>query len=638
MTIIYGTNNFDTITPYLISSGVSGFPTSGNDIIYAYDGNDTVDGGSGVDYMDGGAGIDTLDVTFWNSSYVLNMTTGATNYSGEVAVNFEKVYTGNGSDTITGNTASNEIKTNGGNDKILGGDGNDSLYAGDGNDTVDGGYNVDYMDGGAGIDTLDVTFWNSSYVLNMTTGATNYSGEVAVNFEKVYTGNGSDTITGSTASNEIKTNGGNDKILGGDGNDSLYAGDGNDTVDGGYNVDYMDGGAGIDTLDVTFWNSSYVLNMTTGATNYSGEVAVNFEKVYTGNGSDTITGSTASNEIKTNGGNDKILGGDGNDSLYAGDGNDTVDGGYNVDYMDGGAGIDTLDVTFWNSSYVLNMTTGATNYSGEVAVNFEKVYTGNGSDTITGNTASNEIKTNGGNDKILGGDGNDSLYAGDGNDTVDGGYNVDYMDGGAGIDTLDVTFWNSSYVLNMTTGATNYSGEVAVNFEKVYTGNGSDTITGNTASNEIKTNGGNDSLSGYAGNDDLFGGDGNDILNGGEGNDLLEGSSGTDSFVFNYRNDSLLSAYDVITDYTTGERIDAPSNVIPATISTSSGRATSLSATNIAAVLTSGAFPANSTKAFTVSGQSGTFLAFNDGNAGFNSANDSIVQLQGYTLGAVTVV
>ncbi len=179
-------------------------------------------------------------------------------------------------------------------------------------------------------------------------------------------------------------------------------------------------------------------------------------------------------------------------------------------------------------------------------------------------------------------------------------------------------------------------------------GNGNDRIIGKNSNDILTGEGGNDYLYGDGGKDRLVGGEGkdrlvgntdNDTINGGAGKDSLTGGSGTDKFVFSALGDSLLATYDVITDYTTGEQIDAPSNVIPTTLTTSRENAASLTAAAISAILTTGVFTGNSTQAFTVSGYDrSTFLAFNDNISGFNAATDSIIQLQDYTLEAVTIV
>ena len=70
----------------------------------------------------------------------------------------------------------------------------------------------------------------------------------------------------------------------------------------------------------------------------------------------------------------------------------------------------------------------------------------------------------------------------------------------------------------------------------------------------------------------------------------------------------------------------------------SSGNATSLTATAIQAVLTNGVFTANSARAFTVTGQTGTFLALNNGTAGFNASTDSLIHLTSYAISATNTV
>jgi Ca2+-binding RTX toxin-like protein len=125
---------------------------------------------------------------------------------------------------------------------------------------------------------------------------------------------------------------------------------------------------------------------------------------------------------------------------------------------------------------------------------------------------------------------------------------------------------------------------------------------------------------------------------GGNGKDILTGGSGSDKFTYTALGQSLLANYDVITDYSIGDQIDAVSSIVAATLTTSVGNAASLSAAAISTVLTSGVFTANSANAFTVTGLAGTFIAFNDAVAGFNSANDSLIFLQNYTLGSVSIV
>jgi Ca2+-binding RTX toxin-like protein len=173
------------------------------------------------------------------------------------------------------------------------------------------------------------------------------------------------------------------------------------------------------------------------------------------------------------------------------------------------------------------------------------------------------------------------------------------------------------------------TGDTIANFENVTGSSFNDTITGST---------GNNTLDGGTSNDTLLGSSGNDTLIGGVGKDTLAGGSGTDKFTYTALSESLLANYDVITDYTSGEQIDAPNSIFAATLTTTVGTVASLSAAAISDVLTSGMFGANSAGAFTVSGLTGTFIALNDAVAGFNSASDSIIFLQNYTVGTVSIV
>ena len=165
-----------------------------------------------------------------------------------------------------------------------------------------------------------------------------------------------------------------------------------------------------------------------------------------------------------------------------------------------------------------------------------------------------------------------------------------------------------------------------------------ETYQGDAGNNAINGLGGNDSLFGGLGNDAINGGDGADTLTGQGGKDTLIGAAGADKFNFIALGDSLLASFDVITDYALGEQIDAPSTVAATTLSASSGNATSLTAAAIQAVLTSGVFTANSARAFTVTGQTGTFLALNDGTAGFNASTDSLIHLSSYAISATNTV
>lgn len=132
------------------------------------------------------------------------------------------------------------------------------------------------------------------------------------------------------------------------------------------------------------------------------------------------------------------------------------------------------------------------------------------------------------------------------NDT-DGG--VDWLNFAAIANNLNVSMAAGGLIkFNGVTVA--HLDSAATDFEKLYAGDGKDTIAGNQLNNTIDGMRGNDSLHGNNGNDlldggagtdalygdsnndTLRGGDGNDVLNGGSGNDSLVGQGGDDVFVF----------------------------------------------------------------------------------------------------------
>ena len=141
----------------------------------------------------------------------------------------------------------------------------------------------------------------------------------------------------------------------------------------------------------------------------------------------------------------------------------------------------------------------------------------------------------------------------------------------------------------------------------------------------------NNSIFGNASNNRIIGGLGKDILIGG-------GTTDSDTFVYNALNESLLSGYDVITDFNSRDRLLIPFDVETATFAASAGNIQALTATAISGLLSTSTFAANRASAFTATGQVGTFIALNDGRTGFQSDSDAIIFLQGYSISSTNVV
>ena len=144
-------------------------------------------------------------------------------------------------------------------------------------------------------------------------------------------------------------------------------------------------------------------------------------------------------------------------------------------------------------------------------------------------------------------------------------------------------------------------------------------------------------MSGGGGNDTISGGNGADTITGGAGKDQLTGDAGNDRFVYSNLADSLLSNFDIITDYLLGDILDRP-GLAGTTLNSSSGIASGLTAAQVGSFLNSFIFTPNTSLAFSAIGSSGTFIAFNDTIAGFNALTDSILWLPSYLVSSTNTV
>jgi uncharacterized protein YjiK len=159
--------------------------------------------------------------------------------------------------------------------------------------------------------------------------------------------------------------------------------------------------------------------------------------------------------------------------------------------------------------------------------------------------------------------------------------------------------------------------------------NGENTLTGNDGDDNFNGLNGDDKLFGNGGNDILLGGNGDDLLVGGRGADLLTGGKGEDTFRYTSFSDSLLTGFDRITDFQIGtDRLDGPTAVRANNVA-KLGVVGSLTQADISAVLTNSSFGANRAATFRFGSQ--TFLALNDGIAGFQSSSDSIIEITGFS-------
>lgn len=122
------------------------------------------------------------------------------------------------------------------------------------------------------------------------------------------------------------------------------------------------------------------------------------------------------------------------------------------------------------------------------------------------------------------------------------------------------------------------------------------------------------------------------VLKAGASADLLTGLAGNDVFQLSSLRMSLLGAMDRITDFSVSvDKLDGPTAVAAAQVARL-GTVTALSDADLATVLTPSRFLANKAATFTLGSgpTTRTFVALNDGAAGFQAANDALVELTGY--------
>ncbi len=133
---------------------------------------------------------------------------------------------------------------------------------------------------------------------------------------------------------------------------------------------------------------------------------------------------------------------------------------------------------------------------------------------------------------LLGLSGNDSIIGAEDAEIINGNQDNDTINGNQGNDTI-------------------FGGK---NLDLIFGGNNDDFLSGNLGNDEIFGDAGNDILRGGKEEDFLNGGTGNDSLYGDLGLDTLTGGSGADIFF-------LSEEADVITDFSTGDRLDLASGL-----------------------------------------------------------------------------
>ncbi|CCI26123.1 hypothetical protein MICAG_3020001 [Microcystis aeruginosa PCC 9808] len=225
---------------------------------------------------------------------------------------------------------------------------------------------------------------------------------------------------------------------------------------------------------------------------------------------------------------------------------------------------------------------------------------------------------------------NDDFTGTSGADTLVGTSGADALTGLAGNDTYTVNDAGDLVIEALNQGTDTVQAAISYtlpdNVENLLlTGTGNLNGTGNALNNQITGNSGNNSLNGAAGVDTLTGG------------------VGTDIFIFQF-SQSTAAALDRVTDFAIGDdKIDLLSQAggaINAPVAFT--RATDSTTTNINTIVTNVFTDANGATAgnqalgtnsavLVRDNSSSTYLIINDGTAGFQSANDLVINLTGLT-------
>jgi Ca2+-binding RTX toxin-like protein len=363
---IYGLDGNDAITG-----------SAGNDIIIGGSGNDTLSGGNGndtfrylggdegFDALNGGAGADTVEAQAYGATIGLssitavetiigygdtiilgNSAANTLNFSATTLAGIALIDGGGGNDVITGSAGDDFIRGGGGNDTLNGGNGNDYFYV---TGTAEGS---DVYTGGNGYDQIYAQSDNTTIGLGTTISGIEYISSQGYLNTKIAGTTGIDNWDFSTTTfysiNSISSGAGNDIVTGSTGDDVIVGGAGADT---------LNGGAGIDTLSYVGSTAAVVIdlgsNTATGG-DATGDMISNFENIMGSSASDILTGNAGDNTIWGGAGNDRITGAAGFDTLYGQLGNDIFDfnaisesavGFYSDTIADFVKGQDKIDVT-----------------------------------------------------------------------------------------------------------------------------------------------------------------------------------------------------------------------------------------------------------------------------------------------------
>ena len=351
------------------------------------------------------------DIFGYSNPDTINLTKNADNVYAELGLGSDTITTGSGNDTIYTNADIDDEfdkEINSIVNTVNSGEGDDTIYGSKGKDKITSGEGTNHIYAGGGSDEINVTNSGKNYI---------------------YTG--------------ISAEGREDKDNESDIN----------TVNLTYGTNEVYGSKGIDLITSENAGKNYIITKDgdDGINIYGGE----FNEIFTGKGSDTITINSAKgpnyiytstdsknsedqdtkddiNTVVITTGQNYIYGGKGVENLHILEG---------INNADLGNGKNIVEIAGGNNTIVLGENEDTVNITG--GINF--IEAGDGKDTITATSGTNTIHAGTGNDTVTTGNGNDIIYSDDydgdkeDNDTLKGGdgYDKYYVGDGDTIEDSD---------------------------------------------------------------------------------------------------------------------------------------------------------------------------------------------------------
>ncbi|SPJ27608.1 calcium-binding protein [Falsiruegeria mediterranea] len=445
-----------------------------------------------------------------------------------------------------------------GDDVLSGTDSNDRIFGLGGADWITPNAGIDTIDGGDGFDQASFDTATGGIDASLADGRAVAGGETntLINVEGV---------TGSSFSDRLRGDVGNNKLRGLGGADTFYTDAGEDTIEGGAGTDWLIAGefsSGADDIRLSLLAGR---GWTGAAENdqYSG-----IENVSSGWGNDHLTGDHGDNYLSGGYGNDTLEGNGGRDTLDGGHGVDVALFAYDrdkylitqngdqtiVDYIDRPGAFDGPNVVINTEifrfadgdfdPFTLKGTPGddwlawdpadtavrtVDGLAGFDMLSFGDANGGVSADlddqtvfvselgrsidlvsieAITGSSYADVLRGDDGNNKLRGLGGADTFYTDIGADTIEGGAGMDLLIAGG--------FYENAADIRLSllagrgwTGGAN--GDQYTGIENVSSGWGNDQLTGDHGDNHLSGGYGNDTLEGNGGRDTLDGGHGIDV-------------------------------------------------------------------------------------------------------------------------------